>query len=651
MSDAQFQPRRNRRRFIVFCLAPALLAVNAMGENEADWTPPDATDWVSLGSHLAASSKKEIGKIGETTAAPCVAVDRANGNLYAFPQGDRLWVSTDQGQTFHWLYKLVAGWGFNETPTSLVISPDGGKLAVFSSDHSGYSADAGATWRLFNFTLKFGFEVGVVNWDEDAKLVLARSHTWPSRLWISKDSGDSFTEITSPQNNDVNLGLLDGGVIASQPGNSDPYTGKHELVRSEDFGKTWENVKLPAWPGARTTKNYVQFLGVARRFKGKTYWLANCGVFTTTDSGKTWTLLGNFFPDDFVQNWNWVLTGPQFGKDENQMLVMLNDRFIETLDGGKSWHTLAYTPVKNNGGNVYQYSFAYDPIHDILYANHREHSGGPWVFGRVALKRWGKIDPTPPAKPADLAAVLTPQGNGVRLSWSASTGTSDIAFYRVYQNNILKCYTHETSAVIPDLKYNTHYNFAVRAIDDWQNLSDAATLGIDVPSSPAIGVFLSDLDWASATSEKPEPTKEHPATNEKGTPTKDTNTAGRPLILADSVFQPTIAHVPLLSPFAKGLCVCKSGTITYSLKKQYKRFVCNIGYDYQTGEQGSGAAVFSVSADGVQKYQSPVIDNNFTSIPLDIDITDVDMLTLTVTNSRNGFLNRMDWANAMVFRK
>jgi photosystem II stability/assembly factor-like uncharacterized protein len=256
----------------------------------------------------------------------------------------------------------------------------------------------------------------MVNWDEDARLVLVRSHTWPSRVWISKDSGDSFTEITTPENNDVNLGILDRGVIVAQPGNADPYTGKHALLRSEDFGKTWTPVTLPQYAGAPTTKNFVQFLGVPRRFKGKTYWLANAGIYTTADSGKTWTLLGNHFPDDFVQHWNWVLTGPLFGKDENQMLVMLNDRFIETMDGGNTWHTLAHTPVKNNGGNVYQYSFAYDPIHDILYANHREHSGGPWVFGRLALKRWGKIDSSPPSRPANLAATLTPQGNGVRLS-------------------------------------------------------------------------------------------------------------------------------------------------------------------------------------------------------------------------------------------
>ncbi len=91
-------------------------------------------------------------------------------------------------------------------------------------------------------------------------------------------------------------------------------------------------------------------------------------------------------------------------------------------------------------------------------------------------------------------------------------------------------------AVIPDLKYNAHYHFAARAIDDWQNLSDPMTLGVDIAGQPANGVFLSDLDWVSATSEKPEPTKEHPATSEKGVPANDTNTAGRPLILADSIF-------------------------------------------------------------------------------------------------------------------
>lgn len=220
----------------------------------------------------------------------------------------------------------------------------------------------------------------------------------------------------------------------------------------------------------------------------------------------------------------------------------------------------------------------------------------------------------------------------------------------MYQDNILKCYTHDNAAIISDLSWNTHYHFTVRAVDDWQNLSDPVTLDVAVAGPPAGGVFLSDLEWVSASSEKPEPNKEHPATDKEGMPTRDHNIAGRPLTLADTVFQPTIAHVPHLSPFSKGLCICKTGTITYSLKTQYKRFVCTIGYDYQTGEQGGGAAVFSVSADGMQKYQSSVIDGNAVSIPLDIDITDVDTLTLTVTNSRRGFLNNMDWANAMVLK-
>src|SRR4051812_36830658 len=164
-----------------------------------EWVAPLATDWISLGSRLEAAfvkAKKEDKKLSAGAVwAPMVGVDRTDGTLFAFPQGGALWVSRDRGQTFEWLNREVPNWGFNESPTSLYVSPEGKKIRIFSSERSGFSLDGGRTWKYLNFDIQFGFEDGHVNWHGDGKMVAARSHTWPQpRMWLSRDGGDNFVE-------------------------------------------------------------------------------------------------------------------------------------------------------------------------------------------------------------------------------------------------------------------------------------------------------------------------------------------------------------------------------------------------------------------------------------------------------------------------
>jgi hypothetical protein len=80
------------------------------------------------------------------------------------------------------------------------------------------------------------------------------------------------------------------------------------------------------------------------------------------------------------------------------MIVMLRDRFIETVDYGQTWHTLAFTPTADNGGLSYQYSFCYDTVRDILYVSHGGcECGGPpaLVSARLTLARPGIVMHTP----------------------------------------------------------------------------------------------------------------------------------------------------------------------------------------------------------------------------------------------------------------
>ena len=461
-----------------------------------DWVVPTATDWTSLGKRLEASyqqAKKENKTLSAGALwAPLVSVDRTDGTLFAFPQSGALWVSRDRGQTFEWLNREVPNWGFNETPTSLLVSPDGKKMRIFSSERSGFSLNGGKTWKYMNFKIKFGFEDGHVNWHGDGKTIVARSHTWPhARMWLSRDGGENFTEYSpeiTRQINTQNMALMDDDVLLFQAA---------KLVRTEDYGKTLAEVSLPMYARPDQKSAPGSFIGVSQRFKDKVYWLNTTGVYTSADRGKTWTIVGQPFPHEWIQK-RLVRSGPLFGKDANQMLVLCSGHVAETLNGGKSWHVLAELPLQLNH-HPWAYSFAYDPLGDVLYCNNREHSGGPYLFGRLALKRWGGVETVPPSDPADIRTEVLPTGNGVTVRWKPSSDASGISWYRVYVNGVLSYYTDRPEIVLSNFAWNQELKLAVQAVDAWQNLSAKVEHIVRLGDKPANAVLLKDLKSTTAT--------------------------------------------------------------------------------------------------------------------------------------------------------
>jgi hypothetical protein len=468
-----------------------VLAADAPLNSSRDWVPPTAVDWISLGNRLEAAyrqTKKEDKRIAEGVIwAPLVSVDRTDGTLYAFPQGGPLWVSRDRGQTFEWLNREVASWGFNETPTNLQVSPEGKKMRIFSSERSGYSLDGGKSWKYMNFKIAFGFEDGHINWHGDGKMIVARSHTWPKpRMWLSRDGGESFIEYSpeiTKQINSQNMALMDDDVMVFQT---------TRLVRTEDYGKTLAEIPQPTYQGPDGKSVPGTFIGVSQRFNNKIYWLNTTGIYISADKGKTWTIVGQPFPHDWIQK-RLISTGPLFGKDENQMLVLCSGHVAETLDGGKSWHVLAELPVRIDNQHPYSYSFAYDPIGDVLYCNDRGHSGGPFLFGRLALKRRGIIETMPPTDPSEIRSELLPAGNGATVRWKPSSDASGIAWYRVYVDGALLCYTERPEIVLSNYAWNQELKIAVQAVDAWQNLSGKVEKTIRLGGKPANALLLKDL--------------------------------------------------------------------------------------------------------------------------------------------------------------
>ncbi len=497
------RPTNPWRRFRLIAAAALFAALPAARAGAAEGAAgpagpksvPGATDWISLGNRLEAAYEQAKATDSKAASgivwAPQVAVDRTDGRLFAFPHGGSLWVSRDRGQTFEWLNHDVANWGFNESPTSLYVSPDGGKLRIFSSDRSGFSLDDGRTWQYLNFSIQFGFEDGHVNWNRDARMVVARSHTWPKpRMWLSRDAGANFSEYPpdiTEQINSQSMALLDDDVLVFQG---------PKLVRSTDYGQTLTAVPSPEYVNPDGKQLPTQFLGVSVRLQDQVYWLNSCGVFTSADKGQTWTLVGRHFPPEWIAK-RLVRSGPLFGKDARQMLVLCLDHVAETLDGGQSWHVLAELPTRLTD-HPWAHSFAYDPQGDVLYANNREHSGGPYLFGRLALRRWGDVENVAPSAPTDLETEILPSGNAALVRWKPSQDASGIAWYRVYVGGQLYGYTERPEIKLSDFAWNERLKLTVQAVDAWQNLSPQVEHTVQFAGQPAGTVLLADLASSTA---------------------------------------------------------------------------------------------------------------------------------------------------------
>ena len=75
----------------------------------------------------------------------------------------------------------------------------------------------------------------------DSKMIVARSHTWPSRMWLSRDAGETFTEYPPEimkQINTQSMALMDDNVLLFQ---------SERLMRTEDYGKTLTEVPVPPY--------------------------------------------------------------------------------------------------------------------------------------------------------------------------------------------------------------------------------------------------------------------------------------------------------------------------------------------------------------------------------------------------------------------
>lgn len=159
---------------------------------------------------------------------------------------------------------------------------------------------------------------------------------------------------------------------------------------------------------------------------------------------------------------------------------------------------------------------------------------------------------------------------------------------------------------------------------------------VTAPVVPPPGVvWLSDIDWISATNGvgKPGPSA-GPVERDRSVGSRGASD-GRPITLDGQVYP-------------KGLGVHAGSEISYSLDGRCSSFTAQVGLDDESGAPGTVA--FTVLTDGESRVTTPVMGVDSATIPVSVDVAGTDVLVLRVTDGGDGVdWDHGDWADARVF--
>lgn len=294
-------------------------------------------DWQAITTKLIETEKPGYGKL-------CgVAVDHQSGDIYVNLSDKGIYRSSDQGESWKRLGTQTIK-GRTEWPGCLMLDPFRGKIMVVALVYGSpivVSHDGGATWRVMNGKSSH-VDWCAVDWTDPAmRFVLTLKHESGGLLIVSRDGGESFSEIGKGYG-PAWVFDNDTAVVAQLKSKTTPKPG---LLRTTDGGKNFQPcgaysaTALPKW------------------HDGVLYWVVDGALITTTDKGATWKELGNLKDGRY---------GPIFGKDSNHLFVLTGSGIVESADGGRSWSKAIPLPKDLKGSSPLTW-MEYDPQHDVLY--------------------------------------------------------------------------------------------------------------------------------------------------------------------------------------------------------------------------------------------------------------------------------------------
>ena len=218
-----------------------------------------------------------------------------------------------------------------------MLSPHNPQVVYHGFQYLFRSMNKGETWEKISPDLTYNNPAEQGKWpyaipfatitaiDESPfKFGLLYAGTDDGRVWVTKTSGDSWTEITAglPFNKHV------WKVVASKYDPATVYVtliGRHDddfnpyLFKSADYGKTWVSIAagIPGGP--------VNVVREDPKKKDILYAGTDTGVYVSQDAGQTWNVLGGGLPTSYV--WD-IAIHPR----DNAMIIATNGRGMWIID-------------------------------------------------------------------------------------------------------------------------------------------------------------------------------------------------------------------------------------------------------------------------------------------------------------------------------
>jgi photosystem II stability/assembly factor-like uncharacterized protein len=145
--------------------------------------------------------------------------------------------------------------------------------------------------------------------------MVALRHESGGVLTMTSDGGETWKDLGKGFKG---AGLFDAKALVATKEKEDG------IFRSTDGGANWAKVSDLKPAGL-----------VMQVYKGVGYWTSDQGLLASKDKGEKWEVQGS--PVKCFQ-------GPLFGKDASHIVVVNNQGFQESTDGGKTWRLAAPLP-------------------------------------------------------------------------------------------------------------------------------------------------------------------------------------------------------------------------------------------------------------------------------------------------------------------